>query len=166
MNKPSSSFESLPGSGASSPGLEMPLIRVTPSASSSDVDRFSSVIDAAWLRDMLDQANREKAVFLTTIQNLYEDKAELQAKIDNMQAEKDQITQERDLLRSVVSQLQHQPARATANPNPYGVIGGGRNLGARASWTGPATSTSRASSHSDPEEGDYDGPIRGSGPRF
>lgn len=171
-NMSSSSVTSLASSGASTPGLELPLIRATSSASSTHATDRSEIIDNAWLRNMVEQANREKALFFSTIENLHSDKAALQAEkaalqivLTNVQAEKDQLSQERDLLRSVVGQMQQQYQRNMSNP--YGVIGGDRAGGMRGSWHGPTTSVSRASSHSDTEqEADYNGVVRGLGPTF
>ena len=164
-NKSSSSLDSPPGSGQSSPGLEMPVVRSNSPTASLHAAHLSETIDSAWLRNMLDAANEEKAVWLDTIRDLQSDKASLQAEkgtlqttITTLQSEQSQLTQERDLLRGVVSQLQTQQQRGLNNP--WGIIGGNRGFGMR------STTPNTQSNTNNNDETTFDKMTRDLGPSF
>lgn len=137
----------------------------TPNLQASNL---SQAVDNVFLRNLVEQSNREKAVFFSAIETLNADKAALQAEkaslqaaVDSLKAKKDQLIQERETLRRTITHLQYQHAPT----NPYGVIGGNRIPGARGSWPGPTTS--RASSmYSDPEQETDFSVVPNLGPNF
>lgn len=114
--------------------------------------------DNVFLRSLVEQDRKEKAVLLTTIDNLQaENKGKSTPKSltkfralihltalvgnhTNLQAEKTQLTNDRNGLRETVNQFQNE-RRQTAFTNPFGAIGSAfsRDVTQRRSASGPGT---------------------------
>jgi hypothetical protein len=148
-HRSSPSLSSLPGAATYSsrpttPGLEMTRI-TTPSSTYDTIAQLQS--DKAFLQNLIEQSTREKAIFAATIERLSDendhlkgDVEALKTRVQQVQLEAQQMTSERDILRSVVSQLQQR-----SPSNPYGAIGSNRYSPVTA--TGPRIEINRDESN-------------------
>ncbi|RMZ91432.1 hypothetical protein DV736_g1323, partial [Chaetothyriales sp. CBS 134916] len=139
QHRSSSSLSSIAGHACSRPdtpsALEMPRL---PTPSPRSVEATTSLqSDTAFLRNLVEQASREKAVLASAIERLSIENDQLKHDtevnrnlVGQLQGEMKQLTSERDVLRQVVSQLQ-QPSQVMRvnTTNPFGVIGSSRPVG-------------------------------------
>ncbi len=94
------------------------------------VSLFHLTQDNAFLRNLVGNSSREKAIFAATIERLSSDNESLKGDVEalktrghQLQLEVQQLASERDILRSVVGQYQNQQRVPS---NPFGVIGANR----------------------------------------
>ncbi|RMZ75813.1 hypothetical protein DV737_g5110, partial [Chaetothyriales sp. CBS 132003] len=93
--------------------------------------------DAAFLRSLVEQASREKAVLASAMERLSSENDQLKHEVEvnknlvcQLQGETKQLTSERDVLRRVVSQFPQAGQVMRVNTtNPFGAIGSSRPVG-------------------------------------
>ena len=122
-----SSLSALPASRPGTPGLEMTRATSCPNPYEALAHMQS---DNTFLRTLVEQSTREKAIFANTIErlsgendSLKEDVEVLKTRVQQLHLEAQQAASERNILRSVVNQFQSQQ-RSTSGP--FGVIGSNR----------------------------------------